>query len=60
MKHLRPLLVRLLLLSCLITFSQQMLAQRCGVERWSVLLQIGFIFSAGMGWEKIVSTSVGK
>jgi hypothetical protein len=36
MKHLRPLLVRLLLLSCLITFSQQMLAQRCGVERWSV------------------------
>lgn len=25
-----------------------------------VLLQIGVIFSAGMGWEKIVSTALGK
>ena len=25
-----------------------------------VLLQIGLIFSAGMGWEKIVATAVGK
>ena len=25
-----------------------------------ILLQIGLIFSAGMGWEKIVSTAVGK
>jgi hypothetical protein len=36
MKTLHLLVVRLLLLSCLITSPHQLLAQRCGVERWSV------------------------